>query len=61
MSVKTQQTEAQIYRVHDRLSTVQRWNARLEALQAPEAAHRLQLLLAAKGRLIRRPEAGVSF
>lgn len=54
-------TEAQTSRVRDRLSAVQRVDARLEVLQAPEAAQHLQSLLAAKGKLIRRPKAGASF
>lgn len=64
MCAKTHQkmmTEAQTSRVRDMLSAVQRMDARLEVLQAPGAAQRLQSLLAAKGKLIRRPKAGASF
>ncbi|NWB87894.1 hypothetical protein [Pseudomonas gingeri] len=63
MNAKTHQkmmTEAQASHVRE-LSAVQRMDARLEVLQVPEAAQCLQSLLAAKGKLIRRPEAGASF
>ncbi|WP_052451356.1 hypothetical protein [Pseudomonas batumici] len=64
MNAKTHQkmmAEAQTCCVQDWLSAVSRLNARLEVLQAPEVAQGLRLLLAAKGKLSRRPKAGSSF
>ncbi len=39
----------------------QRFNAHLDSLQQPEAAQGLRSLLAAKGKLTKRPKAGSSF
>ncbi|NWB94283.1 hypothetical protein HX882_00075 [Pseudomonas gingeri] len=64
MTVNTHQkmtSAALACRVRDRLSTVQNSNARLEEMQTSEVAQRLQSLLAAKGKLTRRPKAGASF
>jgi PHD/YefM family antitoxin component YafN of YafNO toxin-antitoxin module len=38
-----------------------RFNSRLAALQQPDAGQKVQALLAAKGKLTRRPKAGPSF
>jgi hypothetical protein len=38
-----------------------RFNARLAALQQPDAGQKMQELFAAKGKLIRRAKAGASF